>query len=115
LRTLIVDDSAALKKVIERALRQAGLKLTEVLQAGNRGSSAGSPFLELKRGEKLAERVQVVMITTEGSEQAVLCVISAGTQSHICKLFYGRAGEGRRNPTDSSGSSLHGWLLLGTE
>jgi hypothetical protein len=52
---LIADDSAAMKKVIERALRQAGLKLTEVLQAGNGGSSTGSPFLELKRGEKLAQ------------------------------------------------------------
>ena len=35
LRALIVDDSAVMRKVIERALRQAGLELSEVLQASN--------------------------------------------------------------------------------
>ena len=35
MRALIVDDSAVMRKVIERALRQAGLELTEVLQASN--------------------------------------------------------------------------------
>jgi two-component system chemotaxis response regulator CheY len=68
-----------MRKVIERALRQAGLELTEVLEAGNggealqvlRGDTAGSldlimsdinmpvmdglRFLELKRDEKLAQ------------------------------------------------------------
>ena len=35
LRALIVDDSAVMRKVIERALRQAGLELSEVLEASN--------------------------------------------------------------------------------
>ena len=35
MRALIVDDSAVMRKVIERALGQAGLELTEVLQASN--------------------------------------------------------------------------------
>jgi two-component system, chemotaxis family, chemotaxis protein CheY len=111
LRALIVDDSAVMRKVIERALRQAGLELTEVLEAGNgeealqvlRGDTAGSldlimsdinmpvmdglQFLELKRDEKLAQGVPVVMITTEGSEQAVLRALSAGAQGYICKPF----------------------------
>jgi two-component system, chemotaxis family, chemotaxis protein CheY len=111
LRALIVDDSAVMRKVIERALRQAGLELTEVLEAGNgeealqvlRDDTAGSldlimsdinmpvmdglQFLELKRDEKLAQGAPVVMITTEGSEEAVLRAISAGAQGYICKPF----------------------------
>ena len=35
MRALIVDDSSVMRKVVERALRQAGLNLTEVLQAAN--------------------------------------------------------------------------------
>jgi two-component system chemotaxis response regulator CheY len=111
LRALIVDDSAVMRKVIERALRQAGLELTEVLEAGN-GEAAlqvlrndapnslslivsdinmpvmdGLQFLELRRDEKLAQGVPVVMITTEGAEETVLRAISAGAQGYICKPF----------------------------
>jgi len=114
LRALIVDDSAVMRKVIERALRQAGLELTEVLQASNgeealqmlrdNQKSASAPlalilsdinmpvmdglqFLETRRQENLAEGVPVVMITTEGNETFVLRAIAAGAQSYICKPF----------------------------
>jgi two-component system, chemotaxis family, chemotaxis protein CheY len=102
-----------MRKVIERALRQAGLELMEVLQASNgeealqalRDDKAGaSPvaliisdinmpvmdglqFLEARRNEKLAPGVPVVMITTEGSEPFVLRAIAAGAQGYICKPF----------------------------
>jgi two-component system chemotaxis response regulator CheY len=110
---LIIDDSAVMRKVVQRALRQAGLEFTEVLEAANGeeglealrkdGANSGSlalimsdvnmpvmdglKFLELRRDEKLAVGVPVVMITTEGSEQAVLRAISAGAQGYICKPF----------------------------
>ena len=35
MRALIVDDSAVMCKVVERALRQSGIEFTEVLQASN--------------------------------------------------------------------------------
>jgi two-component system chemotaxis response regulator CheY len=35
LRVLIVDDSSVMRKIVERALRQAGLDLGEVLEASN--------------------------------------------------------------------------------
>ncbi len=90
LRALIIDDSAVMRKVIERALKQAGLEFTEVLQASN-GEEAlealrkdgvgpqkigliisdinmpimdGLQFLEARRDQKLAPGVPVVMITT---------------------------------------------------
>jgi two-component system chemotaxis response regulator CheY len=102
-----------MRKVIERALRQSGLELTEVLQASN-GEEAlqilrddadkpnalalilsdinmpvmdGLEFLEKRRDQKLAMDIPVVMITTEGSEPLVLRAISAGAQGYICKPF----------------------------
>lgn len=113
MRALIIDDSAVMRKVIERALHQAGLDLSEVLQASN-GEEAlqvlrddgGNPnplalilsdinmpvmdglqFLEQRRKENLAQGVPVVMITTEGSEPFVLRAIAAGAQGYICKPF----------------------------
>jgi two-component system chemotaxis response regulator CheY len=102
-----------MRKVIERALRQAGLELTEVLQASNgeealqtlRDSHAtsnplalilsdinmpvmdGLQFLETRQQEKLAEGVPIVMITTEGNEAFVMRAIAAGAQGYICKPF----------------------------
>nr|WP_257030932.1 response regulator [Edaphobacter lichenicola] len=111
-RALIIDDSAVMRKVIERALRQAGLELSEVLQASNgeealqtlrdnQGSGGlslilsdinmpvmdGLQFLEARKQENLAHGVPVVMITTEGNESFVLRAIAAGAQGYICKPF----------------------------
>jgi two-component system, chemotaxis family, chemotaxis protein CheY len=113
LRALIVDDSAVMRKVIERALRQAGLEFTDVLQASNGEEglqvlrddhSASAPlalilsdinmpvmdglqFLEARRQQNLAPNVPVVMITTENNEAFVMRAIAAGAQSYICKPF----------------------------
>ena len=113
MRALIVDDSAVMRKVVERALRQAGLELSEVLEASNgeeglqvlRDNQGGSTplalilsdinmpvmdglqFLEARRLEDLAQGVPVVMITTEGNETFVLRAIAAGAQGYICKPF----------------------------
>ena len=113
MRALIIDDSAVMRKVIERALHQAGLDLSEVLQASNGeealqalrddGGNAsplalilsdinmpvmdGLQFLEQRRKENLAQGVPVVMITTEGSEPFVLRAIAAGANGYICKPF----------------------------
>ena len=113
MKALIVDDSAVMRKVVERALRQAGLALTQVIEAAN-GAEAlealrrqdpaepplalilsdihmpvmdGLAFLEHKREQGLANEVPVVMITTEGSEQHVLRAIAAGARGYICKPF----------------------------
>jgi two-component system, chemotaxis family, chemotaxis protein CheY len=111
-RALIIADSAVMRKVIERALRQAGLELSEVLQASNgeealqtlrdnQGLGAlalilsdinmpvmdGLQFLEARKQENLAQGVPVVMITTEGNESFVLRAIAAGAQGYICKPF----------------------------
>ena len=35
IRALIVDDSSVMRKIVERSLRQAGLDLSPVMEAGN--------------------------------------------------------------------------------
>lgn len=108
IRTLIVDDSSVMRKIVERSLRQAGLNLAAVLEAGggteglevlkarqvdlilsdiNMPSMDGLEFLRQVRAQNLAPGVPVVMITTESSEEHVKQAILAGAQGYIRKPF----------------------------
>jgi two-component system chemotaxis response regulator CheY len=108
IRTLIVDDSSVMRKIVERALRQAGLELMTVHEAGcgtegldllrakqvdlilsdiNMPSMDGLEFLRQLRAQNLAPGVPVVMITTESSEEHVKQAILAGAQGYIRKPF----------------------------
>ena len=48
IRTLIVDDSSVMRKIVERALRQAGLELMVVHEAGS-----GTEGLDLLRAKQV--------------------------------------------------------------
>ena len=108
IRTLIVDDSSVMRKIVERALRQAGLDPLVVHEAGsgvegldllrdktvdlilsdiNMPSMDGLEFLRQLRAQNLAPGVPVVMITTESSEEHVKQAIQAGAQGYIRKPF----------------------------
>lgn len=108
IRTLIVDDSSVMRKIVERALRQAGLDPLVVHEAGcgseglellkakqvdlilsdiNMPSMDGLEFLRQIRAQKLASGVPVVMITTESSEEHVKQAIQAGARGYIRKPF----------------------------
>ena len=108
IRTLIVDDSSVMRKIVERSLRQAGLGIAEVWEAGN-GAEAlasvqehpvdlilcdinmpvmdGLEFVKQLGGVANAKGVPVVMITTEGSEGHVVQALSAGARGYIRKPF----------------------------
>jgi two-component system chemotaxis response regulator CheY len=107
-RTLIVDDSSVMRKIVERSLRQAGLDPLTVFEAGsgtegldllkvqqvdlilsdiNMPLMDGLEFLRQIRGQNLAPNVPVVMITTESSEEHVKQAILAGAQGYIRKPF----------------------------
>ena len=108
MRVLFVDDSSVMRKIVERALRQAGLDSLVVMEAGTgaegievlRGQSVelilsdinmptmdGLEFLRQIRAQELAIGVPVVMITTESSEEHVRQAILAGAQGYIRKPF----------------------------
>jgi two-component system, chemotaxis family, chemotaxis protein CheY len=108
IRALIVDDSTVMRKIVERALRQAGLDSLVVHEAGsgteglellrskqvdlilsdiNMPSMDGLEFLRQLRAQNLAPGVPVVMITTESSEEHVKQAILSGAQGYIRKPF----------------------------
>jgi two-component system chemotaxis response regulator CheY len=108
IRALIVDDSSVMRKIVERSLRQAGIDLSSVIEAGNGVEALGlldsntvdlilcdinmpvMDGLELVRHIQTVEKlrgVPVVMITTEGSESNVIQALSLGAKGYIRKPF----------------------------
>ena len=105
---LIIDDSSVMRKIVERSLRQAGVNLTKVFEAGN-GAEAlavlaenrvnlilcdinmpvmdGLEFVKQLASVDNAKGVPVVMITTEGSESHVVQALSCGAKGYIRKPF----------------------------
>jgi two-component system chemotaxis response regulator CheY len=108
IRALIIDDSSVMRKIVERSLRQAGVALSQVMEAGNgaealnllRSNSVdlilsdinmpvmdGLEFVRQLKAEGLAANAPVVMITTEGSESQVVQAVSSGARGYIRKPF----------------------------
>jgi two-component system chemotaxis response regulator CheY len=108
IRALIVDDSSVMRKIVERSLRQAGIDLVQVMEAGN-GAEAlgivkesavdlilcdinmpvmdGLEFVKQLQAMDVPKRTPVVMITTEGSESHVVQALSFGAKGYIRKPF----------------------------
>jgi len=105
---LIVDDSSVMRKIIERALRQACLEVDTVYEASsgveglevlkaqkvdiifsdiNMPVMDGLDFVRQLRAQNLAVGVPVVMITTESSAEHVKQAIEAGARGYIRKPF----------------------------
>jgi two-component system chemotaxis response regulator CheY len=97
-----------MRKIVERSLRQAGIDLSEVLQAGNGAEALGMlkdsqvdlilcdinmpvmdgiEFIKQLPTIETAKNVPVVMITTEGSESHVVQALSCGARGYIRKPF----------------------------
>ncbi|HEY6465325.1 MAG TPA: response regulator [Candidatus Acidoferrales bacterium] len=108
INALIVDDSSVMRKIIERLLRQAGVDLKNVYEAGN-GVEAlavlkdnkvdlilcdinmpvmnGLEFIKRLPEVENGKGVPVVMVTTEGSESHVVQALSCGAKGYIRKPF----------------------------
>jgi len=105
---LIVDNSSVMRKIIERALRQAGLATANVFEAAtgiealdvlrrsrvdlilsdiNMPHMDGLEFLRQMRAQGIAPGVPVVIIANESSEDQVREAIAAGAQSYIRRPF----------------------------
>ncbi len=108
LDVLIVDDSAAIRKILQRVLRQADVPVRQFYEAGDgvealemlKGQSVGlilsdinMPNMDglefLRRVKALPEHqnVPVVMVTTEGSQAKVLEAVQCGAAGYVRKPF----------------------------
>jgi two-component system, chemotaxis family, chemotaxis protein CheY len=107
-RILIVDDSSVMRKIVERSLRQAGLDIGDVVEAGN-GIEAlaavregvfdlilsdinmpamdGLEFLRQLSAMEGAKGTPVVIVTAEGSESRVVVALTIGAKGYIRKPF----------------------------
>lgn len=105
---LIVDDSATMRKIIMRGLRQAGIDVADSKEAGdgvegmaameggnfdlilsdvNMPNMNGLDFVK-SVNEKYGDAAPpIVMITTEGSEEVVKEAMSRGAKGYLKKPF----------------------------
>lgn len=105
---LVVDDSAAIRKILQRVLRQTGMAINTIHEAGD-----GEEALQLLRSHKVDlvlsdinmpkmdglellaalkkspdwMNVPVVMITTEGGETKVAEAVRLGANGYVRKPF----------------------------
>jgi two-component system, chemotaxis family, chemotaxis protein CheY len=105
---LIVDDSAAIRKILRRVLQQAELPLGQVYEAGdgaeavaslknqkvqlilsdiNMPNMDGLQFLSELKSNPEWKDVPVIMITTEGSQAKVLEAVQLGAVGYVRKPF----------------------------
>ncbi len=108
LDVLIIDDSTAIRKILQRVLTQAELRVSSVHEAGdglealsilrtksvnlvfsdvNMPNMDGLTFLREMRANSKWAKIPVVMITTEGSQATVMEAIRLGANSYVRKPF----------------------------
>jgi two-component system chemotaxis response regulator CheY len=105
---LIVDDSAAIRKILQRVLRQTDIPIGDVLEAGdgvealkalsnrhvhlilsdiNMPNMDGLELLtKLKANEKW-KSVPIIMVTTEGGQAKVIEAVQLGAAGYVRKPF----------------------------
>lgn len=108
LNVLIVDDSAAIRKILERVLRHADFPLGDVHEAGdgkealaklaqsdvglvfsdiNMPNMDGLEFLAQMKANESWSKLPVIMVTTEGGQEKVMQAIQLGAAGYIRKPF----------------------------
>ena len=105
---LIVDDSAAIRKILQRVLQQTDVTFGEIQEAGdgleaieklkqkrfglvlsdiNMPNMDGIQLLSQMRAHAEWSSIPVVMITTEGSQAKVLEAVDLGARGYVRKPF----------------------------
>lgn len=108
-KILIVDDSATMRKIIMRVLRQADYKIETILEAANGVEGLqrlvsdpdiqlilsdinmpemnGIDFVKAVRTKHDKAKMPMVMITTEGGEGMVKSAMECGANGYVTKPF----------------------------
>lgn len=105
---LVVDDSAAIRKILQRVLRQTGMAIGAIHEAGdgqealellrtikpglvltdiNMPKMDGLEFLAALKDTEAWRNIPVVMITTEGGELKVGEAVRLGAAGYVRKPF----------------------------
>ncbi len=105
---LVVDDSAAIRKILQRVLRQTGMAIKDIHEAGdgqealellksksvslvltdiNMPNMDGLQLLAALKGSGDWKNIPVVMITTEGGEARVAEAVKLGAVGYVRKPF----------------------------
>jgi len=105
---LVVDDSAAIRKILQRVLRQTGMAIKDIHEAGdgqealellksktvqlvltdiNMPNMDGIQLLATLKGSGNWKDIPVVMITTEGGESRVAEAVKLGAVGYVRKPF----------------------------
>src|SRR3954462_6329252 len=105
---LVVDDSAAIRKILQRVLRQTGMAIGSIHEAGdgqealailqqhrpalvltdiNMPKMDGLQFLAAVKASERWRGIPVVMITTEGGEAKVSEAVRLGASGYVRKPF----------------------------
>ncbi len=107
-KVLLVDDSAVMRKIIQRNLKESGLVVDEFLEAGdgkqaldvvnsnsvdlilcdwNMPNMSGIEFVRTLRSLNLPNKIPIVMVTTEGSDAKVAEAKESGADGYLTKPF----------------------------
>ncbi len=105
---LVVDDSAAIRKILQRVLRQTGMAIRNIYEAGdgqqalellssnpvslvltdiNMPKMDGLQLLGAMKASEAWRSIAVVMITTEGGEAKVGEAVKLGAAGYVRKPF----------------------------
>jgi two-component system, chemotaxis family, chemotaxis protein CheY len=105
---LVVDDSAAIRKILQRVLRQTGMAIGAIHEAGdgqealellkahpvrmvmtdiNMPNMDGLQLLAAMKGDPHWATIPVIMVTTEGGETKVGEAVRLGAAGYVRKPF----------------------------
>ncbi len=108
LDVLIVDDSAAIRKILQRVLLQADVPLGRVYEAGdgvealsclkeasvnlilsdiNMPNMDGLQLLGALKNQEATKSIPVIMVTTEGGSTKVMEAVNLGAAGYVRKPF----------------------------
>lgn len=107
-KVLIIDDSAVMRKIIQRNIQQSGLIVDAFIEAGdgkeglekaanndvdlilcdwNMPNMTGIEFVKAMRGSGQKASVPIVMVTTEGSDAKMEEAKNSGANGYLTKPF----------------------------